>query len=80
MAILPFKREVLFLEDGTIRDPVTGVIRELFPAQTKSKTHLTGPQIAAKFVADIFRATTGHDVHLCRYANSGGDLSFHDRR
>jgi hypothetical protein len=64
----------IFLEDGTICDPATGEIRSLDQAP---RAVLTGPQIAAKFVADMFGTTTEHDVHICRYPNDkGGDLPF----
>jgi hypothetical protein len=79
MNVVSFKaREAIFREDGTICDPDTGEIRELFPAPSqKPKPDLTGPQIAANFIADMFGdSKTEHDVHICRYPNSGGDLSF----
>jgi hypothetical protein len=74
MNVVSFKtREAIFREDGTICDPDTGEIRELFPAPSqKPKPDLTGPQIAAKFIADMFRVTTEHDVHVCRYPNVAG--------
>jgi hypothetical protein len=64
----------IFLEDGTICDPSTGEIRSLDQPAPKA---LTAPQIAAKFIADMFGdSKTEHDVHICRYPNSGGDLPF----
>ncbi len=78
MAILPYKsKEVIFLADDTIRDPRTGEIRELFPAQMQPKTRQFSPQIAAQFIADMFgNNKTEHEVHVCRYPNSGGNLPF----
>jgi hypothetical protein len=76
--VLPFKRQPIFQEDGSICDPATGEIRSLDrPAPSQPKDALAGPQIAAKFIADMFGGDkTEHDVHICRYPNSGGDLSF----
>jgi hypothetical protein len=69
------KRHAIFLEDGSICDPTTGEIRELHSAPSRPKPDLTGPQIAAKFIEDMFgNNKTEHNVHVCRYANSGGDL------
>ena len=34
---------------------------------------LTGPQVAAKFIADMFGATTDMPVHICRFANDRKD-------
>jgi hypothetical protein len=75
-SILSIKRPPIFQEDGTICDPHTGEIRELHPAPGHPEVDRTGPQIAAKFIADMFGVTTEHDVHICRYPNSGGDLPF----
>jgi AAA domain len=71
------KRQAIFQEDGTICDPRTGEIRELHSTPSRPKPDLTGPQIAAKFIAELFGDNkTEHDVHICRYTNSGGDLPF----
>jgi hypothetical protein len=72
------KRQAIFQEDGTICDPVTGEIRDLYPTPKQPKPDLTGPQIAAKFIADLFGdKKTEHDVHICRYANADSeDLQF----
>jgi hypothetical protein len=75
--VLSFNRQPIFQEDGTICDPKTGEIRPLNQPAPKPKIVLTRPQTAAKFIADLFGdGKTEHDVHICRYPNSGGDLSF----
>jgi hypothetical protein len=77
MNVLSFKREAIFQEDGSICDPKTGEIRTLHSASSEPEADRTGPEIAAKFIADMFGDNkTEHDVHICRYPNSGGDLPF----
>jgi hypothetical protein len=65
------------------RDPwSTGVKnafpRALFPDPAEVlPDELTGPQVAAKFIVEMFGVTTDQPVHLCRYGNDkGGDLPF----
>jgi hypothetical protein len=76
--VTPFKRQPIFQEDGSICDPKTGEIRSLDQiSKPATELALTGPQAAARFIADMFGDNnTEHDVHICRYANSGGDLPF----
>jgi hypothetical protein len=52
MNVLSFKREAIFQEDGSICDPKTGEIRTLHSASSEPEADRTGPEIAAKFIAD----------------------------
>ncbi len=45
---------------GAVLDGVAKAVRDL---QAAAKT---GPEIASKFIADLFGTTTEHPVHICR--------------
>jgi hypothetical protein len=72
--VTAFKCQPIFQEDGSICDPTTGEIISLDQISKPTIAPvLAGPQIAAKFIADLFGATTEHDVHICRYPNDNSD-------